>query len=144
MTGTLENIDSDEINENLLSTIRCPRNLGQITERLPKPQYMKRSNSMAVDLDRVKLEISKEENMQKLVKNQSRVGLQEVKIATHSKLGEKASRRKMNLASLPTIEEDCLDENTPERKRKDKRHLDIKQKAANHVRQSSRQHLQEI
>jgi len=75
MTGTLENMDSDEVNENLLSTIRCPRNLGQITERLPKPQYMKRSNSMAVDLDRVKLEINKEENLQKLVKNQSRVGL---------------------------------------------------------------------
>lgn len=142
MTGTLENIDTAEINENLLSTIRCPRNLGQITERLPKPQYMKRSNSMAVDLDRVRLEVSKDESLQKLVKNQSKSGLQEVKVATHSRLGvDRGSKKNKHLASLPTIEEDCLDENTPERKVREKKNLDVKYKNANHVRKSSRVEL---
>lgn len=36
-----------------MQTIRCPRNLGQITERLPKAQYqhrqLKRSASMAIE-----------------------------------------------------------------------------------------------
>lgn len=62
ITGTLENldIDSDDIgkNANLLKTIRCPRNLGMITERLPAPQYqqskMKRCNSMAIDIQKSK------------------------------------------------------------------------------------------
>jgi len=40
VTGTLENIDvapeSAPVVQDLLSTIRCPRNLGQITDRLPK------------------------------------------------------------------------------------------------------------
>merc|ERR1711981_1363437 len=57
LTGTLEDIDFNEElepkNDNLLSTIRCPRNLGQITERLPKAQYqhrqLKRSASMNID-----------------------------------------------------------------------------------------------
>lgn len=37
--------------ESLLQTIRCPRNLGSITERLPKPQYIKvqRSNSLSIE-----------------------------------------------------------------------------------------------
>jgi hypothetical protein len=38
--------------QDLLSTIRCPRNLGQITDRLPKAQYepkLRRSNSMAIE-----------------------------------------------------------------------------------------------
>ena len=56
MTGTLEGLDlePEEANgaDNLLKTIRCPRNLGMITDRLPAPQYqpkMKRCNSMAID-----------------------------------------------------------------------------------------------
>lgn len=56
LTGTLKELDEEvgsSVNtaENLLSTIRCPRNLGMITERLPKPQYnqLKRSNSMAIE-----------------------------------------------------------------------------------------------
>lgn len=54
LTGTLEELDFHEETEskadNLLSTIRCPRNLGQITERLPKAQYkqLKRSASMEI------------------------------------------------------------------------------------------------
>lgn len=40
LTGTLEELNFEEESEaqsdNLLQTIRCPRNLGQITERLPK------------------------------------------------------------------------------------------------------------
>lgn len=57
LTGTLEELDFTEEYEakgdSLLSTIRCPRNLGQITERLPKAQYqhraLKRSASMNID-----------------------------------------------------------------------------------------------
>eukprot|EP00347_Sterkiella_histriomuscorum_P010626 403375545 len=50
LTGTLEliNVQIDVENEGLLNTIKVPRDLGQITERLPKPQYhiMKRTNSL--------------------------------------------------------------------------------------------------
>lgn len=56
MTGTLEQIDmregEQEVDNNLLATIRCPRVLGMITERLPKAQYqpkLGRSKSMAID-----------------------------------------------------------------------------------------------
>ncbi len=36
LTGTLDDIEAQkEVNENLISTIRLPRNLGMITERLP-------------------------------------------------------------------------------------------------------------
>lgn len=59
ITGTLENLDvapeSVPVIQDLLSTIRCPRNLGQITDRLPKSQYsptkLKRSNSMAIETE---------------------------------------------------------------------------------------------
>lgn len=41
LTGTLEGLDIDPEEaqgaDNLLKTIRCPRNLGMITERLPAP-----------------------------------------------------------------------------------------------------------
>lgn len=57
MTGTLEKIDlqedEDDQSMDLLATIRCPRNLGQITDRLPKSQYqpkgLNRSKSMAIE-----------------------------------------------------------------------------------------------
>jgi NIMA (never in mitosis gene a)-related kinase len=54
ITGTLKDLDFEiesTANTEMLSTIRCPRNLGMITERLPKPQYqaLKRSNSMAIE-----------------------------------------------------------------------------------------------
>lgn len=57
LTGTLEELTFEEEfenqSDNLLSTIKCPRNFGQITERLPKAQYqsrkLKRSASMAVE-----------------------------------------------------------------------------------------------
>jgi NIMA (never in mitosis gene a)-related kinase len=56
LTGTLEELtfveESELSGDNLLQTIRCPRNLGQITERLPKAQYqqrLKRSASMAIE-----------------------------------------------------------------------------------------------
>jgi|TARA_B110001450_G_scaffold254885_1_gene281163 hypothetical protein len=43
MTGTLEKLDQlegeDDQSMDLLATIRCPRNLGMITDRLPKSQY---------------------------------------------------------------------------------------------------------
>jgi hypothetical protein len=66
MTGTLEELNiEDEENDgqtNLLKTIRCPRNLGMITDRLPAPQYkpMKKSNSLSIDgSKRKKIEIVK-------------------------------------------------------------------------------------
>ena len=50
LTSTLEefNIQIDVNDIGLLNTIKVPKNLGQITERLPKPQYhvMKRNNSL--------------------------------------------------------------------------------------------------
>jgi NIMA (never in mitosis gene a)-related kinase len=43
--------------ESLLKTIRCPRNLGNITERLPKPQYApklgQRSSSLSIDVNAI-------------------------------------------------------------------------------------------
>jgi NIMA (never in mitosis gene a)-related kinase len=47
LTGTLEELAFEEESDcsevdSLLQTIRCPRNLGQITERLPKAQYQHR------------------------------------------------------------------------------------------------------
>lgn len=52
LTGTLDEIDAlKEMPENLLKTIKMPRKLGEITERLPEAQYdkqpsLKRNNSM--------------------------------------------------------------------------------------------------
>lgn len=56
LTGTLEEIDRNAVqpddNESLLKTIKMPRRMGQITERLPAPQYdneekrIKRTNSL--------------------------------------------------------------------------------------------------
>lgn len=55
LTGTLEEIDRSAVqpeeNESLLKTIKMPRKMGQITERLPAPQYdedkrIKRTNSL--------------------------------------------------------------------------------------------------
>jgi len=55
LTGTLEEIDYQapvNDNEDLLKTIKMPRRMGQITERLPAPQYdndqmrIKRTNSL--------------------------------------------------------------------------------------------------
>lgn len=59
VTGTLENLDvapeQVPVIQDLLSTIRCPRNLGKITDRLPKSQYsptkLKRSNSMSIETE---------------------------------------------------------------------------------------------
>lgn len=55
LTGTLEEIDQSAVHydesESLLKTIKMPRKMGQITERLPAPQYnsdkqIKRTNSL--------------------------------------------------------------------------------------------------
>ena len=63
LTGTLEEMDmqavSQDENESLLKTIKMPRRMGQITERLPAPQYetdarpMKRNNSLPATSDRL-------------------------------------------------------------------------------------------
>jgi hypothetical protein len=52
MSETLEKAEKEQVVQetiSLLNTIRVPRNLGQITERLPKPQYgnvMRRNKSL--------------------------------------------------------------------------------------------------
>jgi len=55
LTGTLENLDVSPdrktSNENLLSTIRCPRNLGMITDKLPRAQYSPLKKSKSTDLE---------------------------------------------------------------------------------------------
>ena len=55
ITGTLININFqiDSENDNLLGTIKLPRNLGQISARLPKSQYnlIKRANSLTQEDD---------------------------------------------------------------------------------------------
>lgn len=65
LTGTLEEIDIHEEvcmgdNESLLKTIKMPRRMGQITERLPAPQYdtdsstrIKRTNSLPTNSARL-------------------------------------------------------------------------------------------
>jgi hypothetical protein len=57
MTGTLEGLDLEfqELggNNDLLKTIRCPRNLNMISERMPAPQYkqqrIKKCHSLSID-----------------------------------------------------------------------------------------------
>jgi hypothetical protein len=53
ISGTLERLDItfDAEKENLLGTIKVPRDLGKITEHLPKPQYHKirRTNSVPAE-----------------------------------------------------------------------------------------------
>jgi len=63
LTGTLEEIEGQapqqEEKEDLLKTIKMPRRMGQITERLPAPQYetdaksIKRNNSLPCTSDRL-------------------------------------------------------------------------------------------
>lgn len=118
ITGTLQDLDIDpedmDSNTNLLKTIRCPRNLGMITERLPAPQYkpkMKRCNSMAIGLQNVE----KLDEL-KVVKQETNVK-SEVKEAASSSTPNKrknAQERRIGasrvLCNLPTIEEDQVDE----------------------------------
>jgi hypothetical protein len=88
----------------LLKTIRCPRNLGMITDRLPAPQYqpkMKRCNSMAIDGSKAKLDIEKEVKL--LSGPKGLIG----KVPAERRVG--ASRV---LGNLPTIEEDNVDDET--------------------------------
>lgn len=109
LTGTLEDLDVDpedsKSNDNLLKTIRCPRNLGMITERLPAPQYqpkIKRCNSMAIDGSKAKLEVDKEQNRKSdLTKENVEKVLNEKRIGAARMIG-----------NLPTIEEDQVDDET--------------------------------
>jgi hypothetical protein len=50
LSGTLERLDItyDVEKENLLGTIKVPRDLGKITEHLPKPQYNKIKRNKSV------------------------------------------------------------------------------------------------
>jgi len=102
LTGTLEELAFEEECElqgdNLLQTIRCPRNLGQITERLPKAQYqhrqLKRSASMAVEAT---------SDLKKLdMKNGHMVSQAEPKRVQDLQKGN----------NLPTITEDQIEQDT--------------------------------
>lgn len=108
LTGTLENLDIDTENQesnDLLKTIRCPRNLNMMTDRLPAPQYqskMKRCNSMAIDGSKAKLDLEKE--VKKLSGPMDLVG----KVPAE---GRRVGASRV-LGSLPTIEEDNVDDET--------------------------------
>lgn len=113
LTGTLEDLDIDpaesEGADSLLKTIRCPRNLGMITDRLPAPQYrpkMKRCNSMAIDGVKGQLEVAKDTKEIKLKTNLKESQFQ---MPVERRVG--ASRV---LCNLPTIEEDQVDDETIE------------------------------
>ena len=78
ITGTLQDldIDTEDIGQkaDLLKTIKCPRNLGMISERLPAPQYkpkMKRCQSMAIDVPKTakleEMKIQKQETELKVL-----------------------------------------------------------------------------
>jgi len=85
-------------NINLLSTIRCPRDLGQITERLPKAQYqhrpLKRSASMNIDAPSGL---------------KSKLDLKDINVLSHA-----APKRVEDLqrGNLPTIDEDQVEQDT--------------------------------
>ena len=105
LTGTLEDIDLDEAlepkNDNLLSTIRCPRNLGQITERLPKAQYqhrqLKRSASMNIDAPS---------------DLKSKLELKDLNVLS-SQVSQRAKRvEDLQSGNLPTITEDQVENDT--------------------------------
>lgn len=109
ITGTLEGLDIDPEDrgvDNLLETIRCPKNLGMITDRLPAPQYrrVKRCQSMAIESSPAsKLELDKEENdsLNQLVKVKSDLRENQSKMPGGGRSG--GSRVRCN---LPTIQED--------------------------------------
>ena len=50
LTDKLEEMNNCDSHENLLSTIRCPRDLGMISNRLPKPQYNSLQRSSSQDI----------------------------------------------------------------------------------------------
>lgn len=122
ITGTLQNLEleieqNNQFNENsnnLLSTIVLPRNLGQITDRLPKPQYksLSRSKSLAIETDNKSDEkvkpvssLSKNEikqaNLIKLINSQRD---QQTNSVQNIRVYKK--ERHPALSSLPTIEEE--------------------------------------
>ena len=114
LTGTLEDIDvsANEADEKatLMRTIKCPRNLGAITERLPAAQYspLKRSKSLAVDIG--------DENLQPNHQNQkSDVNLIKDRLVKLDQVAKNVQINRSNvkpkrnvLGSLPTIQEDDL------------------------------------
>ena len=103
LTGTLEEIDLDEEiepkNDNLLSTIRMPRNLGQITERLPKSQYQQKHLKKAASQD---IQTTQDLKFKLELKNLN--GLSQVA----SKVKRVADIR----GNLPTIAEDQIENDT--------------------------------
>ena len=66
LSGTLEMLDVriDPDDQGLLNTIKLPKELGLITERLPKPQYqIKRTQSLPPEKILVLPEIKPKENL---------------------------------------------------------------------------------
>jgi hypothetical protein len=72
MSETLEAAEKESLYQevNLLNTIKVPRDLGQITERLPKPQYgnvMRRNKSMPPEqMEKLPEITKKQDNMMQL------------------------------------------------------------------------------
>jgi len=104
LTGTLEELTMDEEcetqNINLLSTIRCPRDLGQITERLPKAQYqhrpLKRSASM---------------NVEPGSEFKGKLDMKDLNSLSHANIAPKRVEE-LQRGNLPTIAEDQVEHDT--------------------------------
>lgn len=104
MTGTLEKLDllegEDDQAQDLLATIRCPRNLGMITDRLPASQYhgLKRSKSMAIAPIK-KVDTERKHNVTKSIEN-----------FEPKKLQSEQKQKRRHIGNLPTIQEDNVDD----------------------------------
>lgn len=113
LTGTLEDLDvaAGEADEKatLMRTIRCPRNLGAITERLPAAQYspLKRSKSLAIEIGEENLQPNQQKNKSDV--NLMKERLNKLDHVTKQVKSSKAQEKpKRNLGSLPTIQEDDI------------------------------------
>ena len=113
MTEKLEEMNNQEQADSImLSTIRCPRNLGDITNRLPKPQYnsLTRSASQGEN-DLLKPASSPAHQIQPAVSSTPRVN--------HSINGRIPVPKRIGMGCpLPTIQEDTDIEDYGSRHRK--------------------------
>ena len=117
MTDKLEEMNTCDSHENLLSTIRCPRDLGMISNRLPKPQYNSLQRSSSQD-------IREEKNALKPIPppcGQITSSVSTPRVATHSQNG-RPKRGARECGSLPTIAEDSDNDDYGSRSRRPPMH----------------------
>jgi len=115
LTGTLEDINAQAVQEDnsvdLLKTIKMPRRMGQITERLPGPQYdsepksIKRTNSLPAQSSRLLTAEVKKAPTEASISNQSSPGSNKSTPKSRG-LANLANRAQRNM-DLPVIEENA-------------------------------------